>query len=277
MSVTSQSDPLSRLRSKQLFDLLAAGKRIDGRNLPDYRELKIERNVIDKADGSAMTTLGKTKVLVGIKVQTGPPYPDTPNSAVLTVNAEFLPLAHEFFEPGPPNENAIGLARIIDRGIRESKAIDLDQLVIIPGKTVYVIFIDIYILNHDGNLVDASGYAALTALASTKINKHVVDENGSLKKTSEKTPLPIREYPIPCTTVKIGDKLVADPNLEEERIASAFLTITTTMKNNICALQKNGSGVFTKEEILQSRENSSVWGAQIRKQLDVGGMNNDPN
>src|SRR4030043_1589379 len=123
------SSLITRVRMKQIEQLIEKAKRLDGRGLGDYREIKVEQGVIEKAEGSARVLLGKTEVLVGVKVETGTPFPDTPNDGVLTVNAELVPLASPTFEPGPPDENSIELARIVDRGIRESKAIDTAKLV----------------------------------------------------------------------------------------------------------------------------------------------------
>ena len=137
--MTTQSI-VSRVKQKRIAQLLAKGKRIDGRGLTDYREIQIETGLIERAEGSARVKLGKTEVLVGIKVETGEPYSDAPNEGVLAVNAELVPLASPTFEPGPPDENAIELARVVDRGIRESKAIALEELCLIPGKKVFIIF-----------------------------------------------------------------------------------------------------------------------------------------
>ena len=152
---------VTRVKQKQIGQMLDAGKRIDGRGLEDFREIKVEQGVIQKAEGSAKVLLGKTEVLVGIKIETGEPYPDTPKEGVQTVNTELVPLASPAFEPGPPGENAIEIARIVDRGIRESKAIDTAKLCIEPGKKVFIVFIDVYVLNHDGNLIDAAALAAM--------------------------------------------------------------------------------------------------------------------
>ncbi len=128
MSATPQLPPVAKLEQKTVVDLIAKGNRIDERGHDSYRPITIQTGVIEKANGSAQIFLGKTRVLVGIKVETGEPFADTPEEGVLTVNAELVPLAHPSFEPGPPDENAIELARVIDRGIRESKAIDLKAL-----------------------------------------------------------------------------------------------------------------------------------------------------
>ncbi|WP_309493115.1 exosome complex protein Rrp42 [Candidatus Hecatella orcuttiae] len=267
MSITSQAEPLAKIRSKQMMELLASGKRIDGRDLLAQREITLERGIIEKAEGSASVTLGNTRVLVGVKIEAGEPYPDTPNQGVLTVNAEFVPLAHEFFEPGPPNENSIELARIVDRGIRESKAVDLEKLVLTPGRLVYVVFVDIYILNHDGNLVDASEYAALAALQQAKLPKVEVGEDGEVKRTGEFEKLPVVDTPISVTVAEIDGKLLVDPNLEEENMAQAKVTMTLTKDNKLCAVQKSGAGTFAFNQILECFKIAREKSSEIRRKF----------
>ncbi|MGC8679505.1 MAG: exosome complex protein Rrp42, partial [Fervidicoccaceae archaeon] len=156
MSVTPSVYPLvPKIQKETIVSLLEVGKRADGRGLEDIRKISIVPDYIGKSDGSALVYLGDTLVLVGVKIEPGSPYPDTPDEGVLMINAEFVPLASPLFEPGPPDENAYELARIIDRSYREIKAIELKDLVIIPGQKVLVLWNDIYVLNHSGNLIDA--------------------------------------------------------------------------------------------------------------------------
>lgn len=265
MSITPQIEPLAKIKSKRMIKLLTSGKRLDGRGLLDYRKIEIKNGVIEKAEGSALVSLGETKVLVGVKIETGSPYPDLPNQGALTVNAEFVPLAHRYFEPGPPDENSIELARIVDRGIRESGAINMESLVIIPGRLVDVVFVDIYILNHDGNLIDASGIAAISALLNSKLPVYRVNESGEAEKTEEYNPLPIRDCPIPVTLAKINDKIVLDPSLDEENTASAKLTMTFTKDGKICAIQKSGIGTFTLQEVIEAQKIAREKANEIRK------------
>jgi exosome complex component RRP42 len=102
--MTDSHSIISKVKQKRISDRLVEDKRLDGRGLLDYRDINVETDVITKAEGSALVSLGKTKVLVGVKIETGTPYSDTPNSGVLTVNVELVPLASPSFEPGPPNE-----------------------------------------------------------------------------------------------------------------------------------------------------------------------------
>jgi exosome complex component RRP42 len=240
----------SKVRQRRVAQLISGGKRLDGRELTDYREVKVEPGLIERAEGSARVRLGKTEVLVGVKIETGEPFPDTPNEGVLTVNAELVPLASPSFEPGPPDENSIELARVVDRGIRESKAIAVEELCIEPGKKVFIIFVDVYVLNHDGNLIDASCLAALAALLNTKMFNYEI-KDGEVKIKPGYKPLPIRNYPIAVTVAKINDKLVVDPWLEEEQVMDARLTMTIEKDGNICAIQKGGYGYFTPDQVIE--------------------------
>ncbi len=253
-----------RVKQKRIAELVSSGKRLDGRGLTDYREIQVEVGIIERAEGSARVRLGKTEVMAGIKIETGQPFPDVPNEGVLTVNAELVPLASPTFEPGPPDENAVELARIVDRGIRESKAIELEKLCVEPGKKVFIVFVDVYVLNHDGNLIDASAMAALAALLNTKMFNYE-REGGEIKIKPGYTPLPIRNHPIAVTFAKINDKLILDPWLEEEQVMDARLTMSLDKGGKICAIQKGGYGYFTTQQILEAAKIAREKTEELRK------------
>lgn len=253
-----------KIRQRRIAQLIALGKRLDGREPNDYREIQLESGLIERAEGSARVRLGKTEVLVGTKIEVGEPFPDTPDAGVLTVNAELVPLASPTFEPGPPDENSVELARVVDRGIRESKAMDLESLCVEPGKKVFVVFVDVYVLNHDGNLIDASALAALAALVNTKMFNYEVKE-GEIKIKSGYKPLPVRNHPIAVTFAKIGDKLIVDPWLDEEQVMDARLTLTIEKDGKVCATQKGGDGFFAPQEIFEAGKIAQQKAVELRK------------
>src|SRR3989337_1828597 len=123
------TEVIPELMREHIHRLAASGKRTDGRAFDETRKLTIEKNYIKTAEGSARVKLGNTDVLVGVKINTGEPYPDTPRSGVLTTSVELAPLASPTFESGPPRPDAIELARVVDRGIRETKTVDMSKLV----------------------------------------------------------------------------------------------------------------------------------------------------
>ena len=157
------------------------------------------------------------------------------------------------------------LARVVDRGIRESKAIDLAKLCVESGKLVFVVFVDVYVLNYDGNLIDASAMAALAALLNTKMFKYTVEEGEIVKKPGY-TPLPIINHPIAVTFAKIADKLILDTALDEEQVMDARLTMSLDKDGNICAIQKGGgSGFFTRTDISEAAKIAQEKTAELRK------------
>lgn len=266
MSTTRQISSVAKLEQKTIIDLMAKGKRIDDRGVSDYRPTTITLGVIEKANGSAQVHLGKTKVIAGVKIETGTPFEDTPDEGILTVNSEFVPIASPTFESGPPDENSIELARVVDRGIRESKAIDLKKLCIESGKKVFMAFVDIYILDHDGNLIDASATAALSALVNAKMHEFDVKDGDPIFKETI-MPLPLKNYPVSITSAKLGNHIVLDPCLEEEQVMSCRLTVTTDKDNNIVAMQKGGLGALTPTEIRQVVSNSIAKAEDLRAKI----------
>ncbi len=135
-----------------------------------------------------------------------------------------------------------------------------------PGKKVLVIFVDVYVLDHDGNLIDAAGMAALGALISAKMQAFEV-KGGEIKYKDTKIPLPMQNYPVPITSVKLDGSVVVDPCLEEEQVMSCRLTVTTDKDDNVCAMQKGGLGVFTPEEIKQIVSSSVKKSKELREKI----------
>ena len=119
------------LKKDYIENLISTGKRLDERKFDEYRKIDIERGYVsEKCCGSALAKLGDTKVLAGISMSVGEPYPDEPKKGVMMTGVEFRPLASSEFELGPPREDAVEVARVVDRGIRESECIDLNKLFI---------------------------------------------------------------------------------------------------------------------------------------------------
>jgi exosome complex component RRP42 len=253
---------VSELMRAHVYRLASTGQRLDGRGLDEPRKVQIERSFVKTAEGSARAKLGNTDVLVGIKMSVGEPYPDTPNTGVLSTSVEMVPLASPTFEAGPPRPEAIELARVVDRGVRESKMVNMERLCITPREKVWVMFIDIHVLDYDGNLFDACSYGAVAALASTVVPAKAAG-------LGEDFPLPIEHWPVSVTTAKIKDLLLVDPALDEERMADGRLTVTTDENGDIRAMQKGLSGSFTYDEVKRIIETSQHVGRAVRPLLQA--------
>ena len=251
---------ISEIKKDFIYNLLLKGERIDGRTFDQYREISIQRDVIRKAEGSALVKIGSTQVLVGVKMQPGEPFQDSPNRGVIITNAELVPLASPSFEPGPPNEVGIELARVVDRGVRESKAVDLEALCIVPGKQVWIIFIDVHILDDCGNIIDAASLGAIAALLSTKVP-------AARFGLGEDYILPIRDIPIATTAIEFNDVLLFDPGVDEEAIANTRLTIISTVNGNICGSQKSGTGMLKPEQVYRIIDIACEKAKEIREKF----------
>jgi len=216
---------LTNVNQQKIVKLLAEDKRLDSRKPFDYRDVIIETDVSNNAEGSARVKIGKTDVIVGVKLGTQEPYTDHADEGTMMTGMEYSPASGERYESGPPKINAIETARVVDRGIRESGFIDWKKLCIVEGERVWSIFIDIYSINDDGNLLDASAIGAVAALKMTRLPE--LDEDNKIKygEFTDK-PLPLTDIiPFTMTFYKIGDKLLIDPNRDEQDAADSRLTL----------------------------------------------------
>lgn len=238
------------LTGNRIKQFLKEGKRFDDRKADEFREISIEGEISNKAEGSARVKLGKTEVLVGIKMDVTEPYPDSPDKGNLMVTAELLPLSSDRYESGPPKFPAIELGRLVDRFIRESKFIDFEKLCIKKGEKVWGIFIDIYSINDDGNLVDAAGIGAIAALRMAKIPKYDAKNEKVLygELSDKKIPL-AKENPISITAHKLGETMIVDPTKEEEDVGEARMTIGGTVEGVISSIQKGDAKELSIEDV----------------------------
>ncbi len=248
-----------------VLDLLNKGQRLDGRAFDEYRPISLQKGVIDTAEGSALAKIGKTQILVAAKMDVATPFADRPKEGVFSVNCEFLPLANSSFEPGPPNEDSIELARVTDRGIRSAE-VEVDggitsNFFMEEGK-VLALYLDIYVLDHSGNMTDAASLAAIGALMNLKIPKY--GEDKKLIRDESVGKLNLKHFPLATTLAKIDKYLLADPTREEMLAADAKITIATTQDGRIAAMQK-GKGAFTKDEVLEAVDIAFKKGAELRK------------
>src|SRR3989338_5647246 len=252
------------MEEKYALELIMKGKRVDGRKFDEFRPIEIMPNVISKAEGSAQVRLGDTEIIAGVKLNIGKPFADTPNEGVLIVNSEFTPLASPDFETGPPGEDAIELSRVTDRGIRESHMVNVEQLAITPGEKVWMMFVDLHMINHQGNLLDAASLAAVTALHAAKMPKIDADGETVLRGDYDKR-LPVVHMPINITVGKVGSSLLIDPTLEEEKVLDAKLSIAVREDGAICAPQKQGNKELELSDIDKMVELAAKKADELRE------------
>ncbi len=261
------SEVISHIDYEYVRGLISKGERIDGRAFDEYRPIDIEVGVVPaKAEGSALVRIGDTSVVAGVKVLVGQPWADNPDSGFVMVTAEMSPMASPLFELGPPKEDAIELARVVDRGIRESDTVDVKKLCIQEGKHVYTIFADVYPLEYDGNLLDASSMAVNAALLTTKYAEYKIEDD-KLVKTENMLSIPLNNMAVEITHSKIGDSLVVDPVLKEEMVHDCRITIAVDENDKMTAMQKGGGiGPMTLDDL------DVAMGVSIERSHDIMAM-----
>ncbi|KAL9253980.1 Exosome complex component RRP45B-like protein [Drosera capensis] len=235
--------------------LLSEQRRIDARKPSEYRELII---TFGGEDGSCEVQLGDTHVMAFVTAQLVKPYQDRRNEGTLTIFSEFSPMADPSFEAGRPGESAVELGRMIDRGLRESRAVDMESLCILAGKLVWSIRLDLHILDNGGNLVDAANIAALAALLTFRRPECslVGDESEEVflhpPEAREPLPLIVHHLPIAVTFVFLTEENipVIDPNHYEEAVMKGRMTITLNTNGDVCAIQKAGGVGVTHDVIM---------------------------
>ncbi len=264
-----EDNPVSVIKRDFIKNLLAEDKREDGRALDEIRALDIQCGFVPRANGSAYVQLGNTKVIAGVKTQVETPYNDTPNRGNFMTSAEMCIMASPHFEAGPPKIEAIEVARVTDRSLRESGIIDMEKLCIEEGEAVWGVFVDLEILDYDGNLFDACSIAALAAVMGAKLPATCPKTGREVYAKDQPLPLVKTNATFSTTFVKIGDKTLTDPALYEELIADTRVTMGVDPKGNVRAMQKGGFGAWTVDEIKTLRKKAAELGKQVNKEIQA--------
>jgi len=248
------------ITKQRIKKALEEGKRFDGRKPDEFRDIVVEYDVSNKAEGSARVKIGKTEVIAGVKMDVGEPYADSQDEGNLIVSAEVLPLSSPRVELGKPGFDSLEIGRVIDRGLRESGFFDFSGLCIEKGKKVWNVYVDLYTINDDGNLLDAAGIAAVAALRNAKIPGYNENTGKADYENQTDKKLPLSEkFPITISLHKIGNKFFVDPTREEED-ASQTKIIVGSINGVISSMQKGNEQAIEIEEMNQALDLlKSAW------------------
>ena len=260
-------DIIAEIKKDHLVQLAKDGKRLDGRRFDEFRAVNIRTRYIQQAEGSARVQLGGTDVVVGVKMNTGTPYADSPNDGTLTTSAELRPMATSDFEIGPPSPESIEVARVVDRGIRESKCLDFGKLCIKPGEKIFQAWLDIHAVDYDGNLFDAASLGCIAALMTSTVPASKLSAADLTKlglSPMADYPMPMKDVPIMTTALKLGGAILFDPTSLEEKVGGPRLSVSFDRAGNVRAMQKGLGGAFTADEVRQIVRRGSEHAAELR-------------
>ncbi len=254
------------VNAKAIPSLAAKGMRLDGRDMLEYRgPIEVETGIAGTAEGSARVRIGETVVIAGVKLSLEKPYPDTPEEGGIMINTELTPLSSPEYESGPPRMKAIEIARVVDRTIRESKALDVKKLCVKKNELVWFVSVDVVSINDAGNIFDAASLATLAALKSANLRDFDPETKAVDYKSKTKKSLPLSKSPIAVTVYKVAGKYLVDPTSEEEQCYDARLTVGSDEKGIISALQKGGEHPLTIDDVSKMVDIALEKAAVLRK------------
>ncbi|KAI1901863.1 hypothetical protein AGOR_G00038810 [Albula goreensis] len=248
--------------------------RVDGRGCEDYRHMEIETDVVSNTDGSAKVTLGHTVVLVGIKAEIGKPKPMVTDEGYLEFFVDCSANATPEFEGRGGEELGTELSNTLYKVFNNRNSIDLRGLCISPGEHCWVLYVDVLLLQCDGNLFDAISVAIKAALFNTRIPKvHISeDEEGGKEIELSDDPydcmrLNVENVPCIVTLCKVGHRHVVDATLLEKACSVASLLISVTQRGTVTCVRKVGGGSLDPESIFEMTETGKRVGKALHAPL----------
>ncbi|KAM6120327.1 exosome complex component RRP45 [Pterocles gutturalis] len=260
-----KATPLSNCERRFLLRALQEGKRLDGRQCYDYRNVRVS---FGPDYGCCVVELGKTRVLGQVSCELVPPRPNRPTEGILFFNVELSPMAAPGFEPGRQSELLVELNSLIERCLRNSECIDTESLCVVAGEKVWQIRLDLHVLNHDGNMIDAASIAGIVALCHfRRPDVSVQGEEVTVYAPEERDPVPLSIHHMPiCVSFAFfqqGTYLLVDPSEREERVMDGFLVIAMNKHREICTIQSSGGIMLVKEQVLRCSKITAVKVTEI--------------
>lgn len=204
-------------------ELIIKGKRIDGRDFDEVRNIKIVASPLKNADGSAYIEWGNNKILAAVygPREAKPRHLADSSKAIIKCRYSMAPFSSlsEHGRTGP-NRRAIEISKVI-REVFENVVMLTD----FPGSQIDI-FIEV--LQGDGGTRAAGLTAASVALASAGIH--------------------MRDLVYAISVGRIGEKLAIDFNMIEDNYSDSDMPIAVAPRNNdILLLQMDGG--LTKEQM----------------------------
>ncbi|RYP57915.1 hypothetical protein DL770_010550 [Monosporascus sp. CRB-9-2] len=265
---------------------LQEGLRLDGRAFDQFRKLELK---FGDQYGVADVTLGKTRILAKVSAEVTVPYSDRPFDGIFTITTELSPMASPAFEVNRPTETEVLLSRLLEKTVRRSNALDTESLCLVAGQKCWSIRVDIHVLSHDGNLIDASCLAVVAALRHfRKPDTSMEGETLTVYTAAEREPVPLSWLHSPlCVTFNFygeeGDIVLLDATLLEEQLRVSSCTISLNRHGEICQIAKLGgtpveavmlvqcaSAALTKVKELSAFLDQKL--AEDSKRRDKGGL-----
>ena len=243
------SEILSNNEESFMNKCVEQGLRIDGRKLNEYRDIKIDFGL---NPGSVGVCLGKTRCYVTINCELSTPNYSKPNEGIIEYKATF---------PNYLNKSQYDsheLTTIIEKGIKQSNAIDLESLCVLANEKVWIISVNICIIQMDGNIIDCANIGVISALKHhRRPDVQVIGNQITVYSMLDRHPVPLSIHHIPiCITlahIQINNNIytIIDPNMKEELLSDGLTTYCMTKYKQLCSVNKIGGIPISIDEFLK--------------------------
>lgn len=217
--------------------------RVDARNLNDHRHIEIR---FGNENGQALLKMGRTHILTQSSLKLVSPQPGKPNEGFFKFNTEFSSLIHgaEYTGSMPTlSEMRVDITMFIDKVLKSSRFTDRESLCIVAGRLVWSLTVDLFLINEDGNVMDACFIASVLSLMNTRLPE-VTLKKDQVRINYEKVKyLNVHHIPV-CTTFYFlsgFDQPIIDATAKEEKLAKSRLSICMNIFEDLCGMTTVGA------------------------------------
>jgi exosome complex component RRP45 len=185
---------ISNNESAFVLAALTEELRVDGRAPLDMRAVKL---TLGPQTGVAEVQIGHTRATACVTGDLVAPAPTRGNEGRLQFFVDVAPPTGG--EPRSTDET-VELARLLERGVRDARALDMEALCVVAGERCWSLRCDVHVLDHDGNITDASCLAAIAALAFfRRPDVTVVGDKVTIHSSSDRQPVPLALHHLPVS------------------------------------------------------------------------------
>lgn len=191
------------------------GLRLDGRNEMELRPIKIETNVLERADGSAFIEWGGNKIIVSVygPREAYPKHTQDIDKAVIKARYNMAAFSVDERKRPGPDRRSVEISKVISEAL--SSAVMVEQF----PRTQVDVFIEV--IQADAGTRIAGLTAASVALAAAGI--------------------PMRDMVVGCTAGKVEGKIVLDLSKEEDNFGQADLPMAVLSRSGeVVLVQMDG-------------------------------------
>ncbi|XP_054163354.1 exosome complex component RRP43-like [Oppia nitens] len=214
-------------------EFLKNGVRTDGRKVDDFRPMLLNCDTVGTANGSAMVKFGSSTVICGITTELIEANPETPEEGLIEITVELPALCSAKYCMTDSTNDALVLTQSLNNAIKQSKIIDLKKLCAVESKFVWKLNVSVICLNNDGNLLDLSLIAIVSAFHSCSLKSIVINEDNTITYEKQSKPLEVKTYPIATTIAIINCMCLPDPSADEECLADTVINIVVNADTGV--------------------------------------------